>query len=729
MGDYRNWPIRLTDAGLNIRDNPDRLQEGQYTRLQNVEAVQEGGFTSRKGITQVFIATGSQPIHTIRRLDTNTLFVAGQAKIYHNNIQYPVGDINTTGLPLSLVRFKSALSSNTWGYIGSIGVKVLGDGTIFDWGITAPTTGAIATITGAGNLDSTVTAGIAYDWRYTYYSSTTGAESNGSPVQPGIALAAQAVTVSVLASADPQVNTIRLYRRGGAIPSSWRFVTSINNITTTIDDNFADSTIANAFPLLIDNNVPFTTTTASGLAQEGTALPFIWGPFNGKYILGTGDSNNPGYVYWTNPGRPDSANVINNISVTAPTEPLMNGFIYGSIPYVWSRNNLYALDFGGPNALPTFRPRLMPVGMGLSSRWAFTADGPMIFFLSQDGIYATDGVKATSLTEDSMRPIFKGQNAGGFFAIDRTQEAVIRMAFQGQELHFWYVDTNGKEQHLFYNILYKRWKQYVDNILNLRGNIGQMGYFDENQNTQKLYIGNVNSVNITNTGTIDGTHPIICQVRTHSLDMQIPGTFKEYGNAIIDIDPNGNSVVVTPYFDNETVIGTSTTITGIGRQKVSVPLGDTFAHSVALDFAWTSSIAGPTIYQAEFLWRDDEEAIKHWEAPPTSHGLLGWQHVRDAYFCLTSANDVTLTLNVDGVLNGTYTLPATGSVRKKIYVKFNATKGKLFQYILDSPGDFRFYGEDTEIRAKVWNSVMGYQNIKPFQPLGYAPFLRKGSGT
>ena len=74
---------------------------------------------------------------------------------------------------------------------------------------------------GASYPNSSV--GVGYDWRYTFYNSTTKSESNPSPI---MAVDAYPVNQPVELvpgnySADPQVNTVRWYRRGGTLSSNW----------------------------------------------------------------------------------------------------------------------------------------------------------------------------------------------------------------------------------------------------------------------------------------------------------------------------------------------------------------------------------------------------------------------------------------------------------------------------------------------------------------------------
>jgi hypothetical protein len=119
-------------------------------------------------------------------------------------------------------------------------------------------------------------AGIGYDYRFTYYNINTGTESNGSPVAeysqqfgyvasyaPLIVLR-QAISVQGVYSADPQVTHVRIYRRGGIYGDNWRYVDQIANVTGTgtftYKDIIPDAELAQAQTLVLDNDVPVTSS-------------------------------------------------------------------------------------------------------------------------------------------------------------------------------------------------------------------------------------------------------------------------------------------------------------------------------------------------------------------------------------------------------------------------------------------------------------------------------------
>lgn len=727
MSDYQNLSFRLVDAGLNLRDASDKVGEGKWIRLANVGTPQEALISLRKGTILFAEIQPGEGVHTIRRLDPSTLLVGVGDGVSTQSTSLILSGFS--GDPISIIPFKPIGASETWGYLADsdLMAKVHSDNSAFQWGIDPPSIATTAIVSGSGGLDTVVSGAIAYDWKYTYYSSRTGAESNGSP-ESTIKLSGSgfAALVSATPSSDPQVDEIRFYRRGGVITNQWRLSgTAVNNPafpTNTYLDNRADSAIATALPVPVNKYRPFPSVDASGQEALAVPLPYAVGPVLGKYILACGDPHRPGYLYWTNPEDPDTTSNINNVQITSPSEPLIAPIVYNGNPYVFTRDNGYAIDYGLQGV--TFIGRKTSFGRGTVSPWG-VAVGPEIFVVSQDGIYRTTGEDAgMSITEDSIRPIFHGYQVENFFPIDFSQPEFIRLFYAGQDLHFIYKDTNtappfttGRLQHLVWSSIYERWHSSVENTLQII-----CVYNDENQSQSRIFSGSAaGNLYLESLVNSDAGTPFNVIAQTGYIDFGIPQTYKEFGGIIVDADPQGSTITLTPLLDGGTSSLPPLTITGSGRQKFSLPLPDAYAHNISLRFEMQPVLAQkPIVYQFDLLWRPDQEGLKHWEFPDTSHGLSGWQMGRDGYITVRSLGDLTLTCEIDGV---SYPLTFrgssnTGGERRKLYFNFPPVKGKLFRYSLDSGADFRLYGEDCEVRVKTWNTNLGYQLVSPFRAVG-----------
>lgn len=82
-----------------------------------------------------------------------------------------------------------------------------------------------------------------YQYCYTYYNSLDGTESKPSPYSSEIEVNSESINISIVASTDPQVDKIRLYRLGGNL-TTMSLVEELDNATTTYVDELGDTNIA-----------------------------------------------------------------------------------------------------------------------------------------------------------------------------------------------------------------------------------------------------------------------------------------------------------------------------------------------------------------------------------------------------------------------------------------------------------------------------------------------------
>jgi hypothetical protein len=431
--------------------------------------------------------------------------------------------------------------------------------------------------------------------------------------------------------------------------------------------------------------------------------------------------------------------------VTDPGEELQNGFLFSSLPFVFSKLNLYGLDYGGTEALPEFTPRLIPLGVGLAGKWAFAVGSNAVYFLGRDGIYATDCQpgKPVSLTEETIKPIFQGATINGIPPIDWTAVDTARMAVTPKELHFFYTSITASQRvHLVFDLERGAWVQWTSNKY-------FSAYYDEGSPSNRIIFGtssvaaiDKNVYSMDDSRPTSGTETFNVKIRSRSVDNEIPLTFKEYGAVQFDANFASSIISVIPYYNSETTAGTTFNIgpnTGDTRRDYPYTLSDYYARSVSFDISWTESPSShPVLYQGNLLFREDEEQLTHWEMPETALGNGGWFHLKDAYICLRSSTNTTLTVIIDGTITDTYTILSTSGEKLKRYVEFKPRRGKVYRFKLDSAAPvspifnatpFRFYGEESLVRGKPWITGASYTDITPFGPVGYAQYRRTEGGT
>lgn len=104
------------------------------------------------------------------------------------------------------------------------------------------------------------------------------------------------------------------------------------------------------------------------------------------------------------------------------------------------------------------------------------------------------------------------------------------------------------------------------------------------------------------------------------------------------------------------------------------------------------------------------EFVTDWITQPTSHGMPGYQHVKQMLLPYFATAAVTFKVIIDGVTY-TYTLPATNAY-KKVIIPFGPVKGLVFQYGGNSSAPFAVWVDDIEIWVKAWGSSGSYENVR-----------------
>jgi hypothetical protein len=108
------------------------------------------------------------------------------------------------------------------------------------------------------------------------------------------------------------------------------------------------------------------------------------------------------------------------------------------------------------------------------------------------------------------------------------------------------------------------------------------------------------------------------------------------------------------------------------------------------------------------------ESVVEWQSESTSHGMLGWQHVRELNIAHTSTADLTLTIIPDVGDPIVVDVPNSNGVQTKTKVTVFANKAKLFSYRLSSDEPFRVFEPDIECKVGEWGRTDTYQIVKPF---------------
>jgi len=273
--------------------------------------------------------------------------------------------------------------------------------TWYNLGIAKPSTAPVISISGTGNLTGD------YQYCYTYYNSADGSESQPSPYSGVFTATSQSFNIQVVASVDPQVTRIRVYRLGGNF-SVMTLAVDLPNTSVIYNDNIVDTNLPGGIltsqlygtpPLglryLTEAYAMFFGAVDDKLYFSEIAFVDAWSPYNyidfEEEITGIGVTQNGLLVFTTY-----KTYIITGTSPTAFSKYLLNGnngcILHDSIRYVnnaivWLSNDSLCTS-SGTDVVSLTRNKLGRIDFNYPSNAVVHED---VYYLShQDGIFAVD---------------------------------------------------------------------------------------------------------------------------------------------------------------------------------------------------------------------------------------------------------------------------------------------------------------------------------------------------
>ena len=396
----------------------------------------------------------------------------------------------------------------------------------------------------------------------------------------------------------------------------------VNNVTTVIY-SVVSSTI-----LMLQDSVGSAASanfSLPGPTIQAQPLPFVWGPFGGTdtglFLFGVGDPNDPGLLYWTNPNDPDSVSDKNFISVTSPSEPLMNGFTVDGNNILFSSERVFSI-FQSLSGVNKFTTQELINGSGLFSPWAFCFKGSKFWYLSKSGIYeaSISGGSAQPITDEDLYPLFPHEGApapatdsinGAYLPPDLTVTNKLRLAATEDSVYFFYQDTAGVQRTMRYDLALKGW--FPEDFTPAPAII----YKEEGEGVESTLAGGEDGIVydlVQGTGDGDpsvGLIAVSCRVRTQAIDNGDSRSRKYFGDVMFDVAGEGVGISVTPFFDNfERSPDPPTVVTTFPRSQAIIDLASgagIFGRNIGLDIQWSSSVANPALYEWQPAFVDKPE--------------------------------------------------------------------------------------------------------------------------
>ena len=217
-------------------------------------------------------------------------------------------------------------------------------------------------------------------------------------------------------------------------------------------------------------------------------VPYLFGPTdNINYVFGVGDPNRPGTLYWCAGSNLDAWPDTNQMDVTDPGEPLVNGAMSAGLGVLFSIKRAWVIYPNFFNALATvtgtsgstwtLQATAINRGLFIPRCLAVTKSGK-IFFRVDDGIHLSNaGSASISITDDSLYPLFPHESSGAgssapkpvvrngvtIYPPDDSKPEKQKFSYQNGYLYYDHIGTDG-EPHTW--VLDERtgawiWDEYV----------------------------------------------------------------------------------------------------------------------------------------------------------------------------------------------------------------------------------------------------------------------------
>lgn len=157
-----------------------------------------------------------------------------------------------------------------------------------------------------------------------------------------------------------------------------------------------------------------------------------------------------------------------------------------------------------------------------------------------------------------------------------------------------------------------------------------------------------------------------------------------------------------------------------GRQKRAFSFSPPFvAHSMRFRPEDALPIK---VWGIQYVFESFPELVQQWQTEGTSHGIPGWQHVREINLPIIATAPLTLTLLLDGTRPILIPIQDTAGVQQKRLVTIPYNKFKIIAYGLSSSSPFRVWAEDVEVKVGMWGrgGDQPYLIVKPFGGPGKA---------
>lgn len=400
--------------GLNTKDNPKKLKDGECSIAQDCN-FDEGGSIRSRFWNLTYLEYDYVP-KTI--FPYNDLFVCLENGDIYDGETLLVSEYGPG--PFSCAEYNDVLYFVTRSATQFLqkrydktNVQNMGN----DGPAAAPT---VADAAVAGNPDGT------YQYKYTYVDSN-GKESSASPVSDEVTVVTNKVNVGIIESSDSKISSINIYRLGGSLTAWYLLAEGEDNDTATYVDNIADSTLVTLFDA--DNN------------DAPSNIEFITEHF--QRLTGSKTGDYPHGIFWTVEFEPEYWGSGTDFQyLLGGYDPNTGLLSFNRVVVFFKKGSIYVLEGTDPS---TWYKRRSNSSVGNISPYCIDV-WKLPIFASYDGLYTFNGDLANKFSE-KVNPFFNGDHK------DHLTTAVGKV-FNNK----YYFSCDGET--LVYDLLYDRFYTY-----------------------------------------------------------------------------------------------------------------------------------------------------------------------------------------------------------------------------------------------------------------------------
>ncbi len=356
----------------------------------------------------------------------------------------------------------------------------------------------------------------------------------------------------------------------------------------------------------------------------GQTLDAVFGPYGGGETDIVFFGVRQGVLYWTMGNDPDRTRIENQLEVTGGSETLMNGIIWDSRPFLFSNERVFEIvrDINlNADGVPvqTYITKEITNTKGLYARHGLCT-GSMIFFIADDGIYASNGGQVVRIS-DNLGPLLphdgvNGVTVNGILPPDFTKPDLMHLEFGDNKVKWSFMDTGGVYQTWVYDTIKQGWESLDKYIFE-----GSIHYHRQAVGVHQELIGGKDGRVYLSDGSLytDNVFPYQSEIMTGCEDFGETRTQKQFGDIQLDALTNGVNLTVQVFTENYQNLVATDVISNLARtyEKIDIVAGRGItATNIAIDLTWSGNVVLHE-WSPSFLSRGDIaiRRITDWYAP------------------------------------------------------------------------------------------------------------------